>query len=155
MASKRRIAGCTRASYYTYMSEKCNEKYKEIYGENIKGIFNRVNCEIWLDTFIEFLQEQIDRLEVDTSFIFEGLKIWRNSPKVMKYHNIKTGEINSAVSKMNYKIKFLNKFFEKKEGWKKYTRRDMPLTNFISRKKYEEAEEQIAAEIENGWGMTL
>lgn len=152
---RRKLTGYGKDSCYKFLIKNCPEKYKQIYGEKVRGIFNRVNCAIFLSTFMEFMQEMVSDLEEDTKIIFEGLEIWKTPPAPRYFHNIKTGEYSRTLTKNNYRIRFRDSFWAAKDSWKQYIKGNNKLRNIICREKYEELENKIAEEKEDYGDMNL
>lgn len=152
---RRRLTGYDKEACYKFLIKNCPEKYKQIYGEKVKGIFNRVNCTIFLSTFMEFMQEMVSNLEENTKIVFEGLEMWKAAPAPRRFYNLRTGEYLRTFTKNNYKIKFCDSFWKPKDSWKQYIRGNDRLRNIICREKYEELEDKIAEETDDYTNMNL
>lgn len=152
---RRKLTGYTRETCCDFLIKHCPEKYRQVYGEEIKGIFNRVNCEIWLDTFMEYMESIVNDLEEDTRIIFEGLELWRTRPIKLHHVHVQTGEAITSYSKHNYKLKFRDSFWAPKNSWRKYIKQQNYLKNIISRQKYKDLEEQIGDEAIDDIDMNL
>lgn len=154
--ARKAIAMQGRVGAYKYIKKKCLQKFKDVYGEEIRGIFTETTFDIWMDSFFEYLQYCLSKLGDETKFTLDGLEFYKQAPRRVKIKNMHTGEIKMTTTRRNYRIRVTDGFWRDKDCWKKHIRNEAKKANNLNKKKFITIEKQISKDaIENDYNVLV